>query len=86
MFAEVKLLLDNAADVIAVPISAVIDEGGRKHVYVLKGGTAEKREVTTGIFDDANIVITKGLSEKEAVIVKGQELIQDGSKVTVITK
>lgn len=86
MFAEVKLLLDKAVDVIAVPISAVIDEGGRKHVYVLKGDTAEKREVTTGIFDDEYIVISKGLSEKEAVIVKGQELIQDGSKVTVITK
>jgi hypothetical protein len=55
-------------------------------VYVLKGDIAEKREVLTGLFDDELIVITKGLSEKEAVIVKGQELIQDGSKVTVITK
>jgi HlyD family secretion protein len=86
MFAEVKLVLDKASDVTAVPISAVIDEGGRKHVYVLKGDMAEKREVSTGLFNDELIVITKGLSEKDTVIIKGQELIQDGSKVTVITK
>ena len=86
MFAEIKIVLDKTSDTLAIPISAVIDEGGKKHVYVLKGDIAEKREVLTGLFDDELIVITKGLSEKEAVIVKGQELIQDGSKVTVITK
>jgi multidrug efflux pump subunit AcrA (membrane-fusion protein) len=86
MFAEVKLALDKASDVIAVPISAVIDEGDKKFIYVLKGDSAEKREVSTGMFDDSLIVITKGLSENEAVIVKGQELVMDGSKVTVTTK
>lgn len=86
MFAEVKLALDKASDVIAVPISAVIDEGSKKFIYVLKGDSAEKREVSTGMFDDSLIVITKGLSENEAVIVKGQEQVMDGSKVTVTTK
>lgn len=86
MFAEIIIVLDKTSDTLAIPISAVIDEGGKKHVYILKGDIAEKREVSTGLFDDELIVITKGLSEKEAVIVKGQELIQDGSKVTVITK
>jgi multidrug efflux pump subunit AcrA (membrane-fusion protein) len=86
MFAEIKIVLDKASDTLAVPISAVIDEGGKKHVYVLKGDSAEKREVSTGLFDDELIVITKGLLDKEVVIVKGQELIQDGSKVTVTTK
>ena len=86
MFAEVKLEMDKASDTLAVPISAVIDEGGKKYVYILKGDSAEKREVSTGLFDDSLIVIPKGLSENEAVIVKGQELVMDGSKVTVTTK
>lgn len=86
MFAEAKIVLDKTSDTLAVPISAVIDENNKKYVYVLKGDIAEKREVITGLFDDELIAIAKGLSEKEAIIVKGQELIQDGSKVTVITK
>jgi multidrug efflux pump subunit AcrA (membrane-fusion protein) len=86
MFAEIRMVLDKASGILAVPISAVIDEGGKKYVYILKGDSAEKREVSTGLSDDEFIAITKGLSEKEAVIVKGQELIQDGSKVTVIVK
>jgi multidrug efflux pump subunit AcrA (membrane-fusion protein) len=86
MFAEIRMVLDKASGILAVPISAVIDEGGKKYVYILKGDSAEKREVSTGLSDDEFIAITKGLSEKETVIVKGQELIQDGSKVTVIVK
>ena len=86
MFAEIKLTLDKVPDTVAVPLSAVIDEGEKKYVYVLKGDSVEKREVTTGLSDDTLIVITKGLSENEAVIVKGQDLILDGSKVTVTTE
>lgn len=86
MFAEVKLALNKASDTISVPISAVIEEGGKKYLYVLKNDIAEKREVATGLSDDSRIVITKGLSVDEAVIVKGQEYLMDGSKVTVTTK
>ncbi len=80
------ILLYKDSGILSVKISAVIDEGGKKYVYILKGDSAEKREVSTGLSDDEFIAITKGLSEKETVIVKGQELIQDGSKVTVIVK
>jgi len=83
MFAEIRLTLDKAQNTVAVPISAVLDEGEKRFVYVLKGDSAEKREVSTGLFDDKLIVITKGLSENEAVIVRGQDMIMDGSKVTV---
>lgn len=83
MFAEIKLILDKAEDVVAVPISAVVDEGDKKYVYILKGDIAEKREVSTGLFNDELIEITKGLSENEILIIKGQELVLDGSKVTV---
>ncbi|HOH89590.1 MAG TPA: efflux RND transporter periplasmic adaptor subunit, partial [Bacillota bacterium] len=83
MFAEVKTVLDKVSDVIAVPISSVIEEGDKRFVYVLNGDIAEKREVSTGLFDDELIVIVKGLAENDAVIVKGQELIIDGSKVIV---
>lgn len=81
MFAEIKLALDKAEDVLAIPLSAVVNEGDKRFVYVVKNDIAEKREVSTGLFDDTHIVIIKGLSENDAVIVKGQELVIDGSKV-----
>lgn len=81
MFAEIKLALDKAEGVLAIPLSAVVNEGDKRFVYVVNNDIAEKREVSTGLFDDTHIVITKGLSENDAVIVKGQELVIDGSKV-----
>lgn len=81
MFAEIKFALDKAEDTLAIPLSAVVNEGDKRFVYVLRDDIAEKREVTTGLFDDELIVIVKGLSENDAVIIKGQELVIDGSKV-----
>jgi HlyD family secretion protein len=86
MFAEVKLSIERIDNTLSVPLTSVVDEGGLKYVYVLKGDKVEKRAVTTGIFDDKYIQVLKGITDGEEVVVKGQELIQDGSKVVVTEK
>ena len=62
-------------------------EKGRASVYVVVDGKAVKREVDTGIADDAYIEILKGVAENETVIIgppKVARFLRDGEKVSVI--
>jgi HlyD family secretion protein len=86
MFAEIKLKADKAEDVIAVPVSSVVDESGKKFVYVVNGDKAEKREITIGFSNDASVQVLSGLNEGETIVVKGQNQLTDGAKITIIEK
>ena len=57
---------------IAVPNSAIIDDGGRPVVYVQTGGeTFQRRPVETGIRDGDRIEIVSGLEVGERVVTVG---------------
>jgi len=86
MFAEIKIGVDKAENVLSVPLSAVIDDNGRKVVYVVKGDKAEKREISIGFSNNELVQVLSGVSEGEEVVVKGQNLLSDGSKVTVVER
>jgi len=86
MFAEIKLKADKAEDVIAVPVSSVVDESGKKFVYVVNGDKAEKREITIGFSNDASVQVLSGLNEGEIIVVKGQNQLTDGAIIRIIEK
>ncbi|USG63337.1 efflux RND transporter periplasmic adaptor subunit [Brevibacillus ruminantium] len=69
-----------------VPRKAVFDRDAKHFVYRVEGDTAKLVEVTTGDETSDVIVITSGLSEGDQIVVKGQTLLQDGKKVSVINK
>jgi multidrug efflux pump subunit AcrA (membrane-fusion protein) len=57
---------------LAVPRSALVDDGGRQVVFVHSGGeTFARREVQTGIVDGDWIEIVSGLSAGERVVSQG---------------
>jgi len=86
MFAEVRLKADTAKDVLAVPLSAVVEERDKKYVYVADGDRARKREVQTGLASEESIQIISGLNENESVIVKGQNFLSDGALINIVNK
>lgn len=57
---------------LAVPRSALVDDGGHQVVFVHSGGeTFARREVTSGMIDGYWIEITSGVSSGERVVSKG---------------
>lgn len=57
---------------IAIPVSAVIRQEGKNVVFVHTGGeTFERREVSLGIQDGANIEVIRGLQAGERVVSTG---------------
>jgi membrane fusion protein, heavy metal efflux system len=72
MFAKVALLLAKNADVLAVPKTAVLEEGGEKFVFVRTGDTFNRIDVQTGAEDDRNVEIKDGLVPDDEVVTQGQ--------------
>jgi len=68
---------------VAVPLYAVIDNEGRKVVFVEHKGKAQLRPVEIGRVLGDQVVIRNGLAPGERLVVKGQQLLADGASVTV---
>lgn len=77
----VPVLAGKAA--LAVPVSAVLDSGTRKLVYVARGeGVFEPREVTLGPRAGAFHPVLGGLSGGEQVVVRGNFLLDSQFQIT----
>ena len=87
MFANVRLVLSDKTNVLTLPLDAVMKKDGKDFVYTLdKDNVAHKQVVTTGVQDESQIEIKNGLSDGMQVVVKGQQFIDDNSKVNVVNK
>ena len=84
MFARVRLVLESAPEAVTVPQQAVVQmPNGTQVVYVVDGGKAVMRKVTTGIEQAGRVQISTGLQPGENVAVTGNEKLKDGMVVRV---
>jgi membrane fusion protein (multidrug efflux system) len=67
-------------DALVVPMSALVDLGGSKAVYVVEDAKAARRDVTLGPVIGEEVVV-EGLPPGTRVIVEGQHAIGPGQKV-----
>lgn len=74
---------NTAANKLIVPRKAVFDQNGKQYVFIVSGETAKQVEVATGESSSDEIEIVNGLTKEDHVVVKGQTLLKDGSKVKV---
>lgn len=86
MFARGVITLSVIPDAIVVPATAVVNYKDHPTVFVLNGATAVKPlQVTTGIREGDTIQILSGLAPGDKLVIKGQEGLNDKSKVRVET-
>lgn len=83
MFVDVSLVVDERADVAVVPRRAVVERGGRKVVFVVKGQKVEETEVRLGFGDDDVVEIVEGLEPGDRVVITGLETLTDQASVRV---
>lgn len=62
---------------------AVFEREGKQYVFKLEGDVAKQVEVATGAGSSDTIEITSGLAAGDQIVVKGQTLLHDGSKVSI---
>jgi HlyD family secretion protein len=68
---------------VMVPTAAVINQGGRAVVFLIKDQKAAMQPVTTGRQEAGYVEILTGLRGGESVIIDGQAGLKDGDKIAV---
>lgn len=81
---ETKLKTYTNSNTIAVQRNLVMWDGQNKYVFVENGGVAQKRIVSVGEESGMEIEIKSGLNAGDKLIVEGQSLVNDGSKLKLI--
>lgn len=81
MYADVTLVLEKTPDAVVVPDTALLFEGSKKFVYVVRQGKAHRVAVETGFDDGVEAEILSGLNGGEQVVVAGKESLTEGKTV-----
>ena len=84
MFARVSLVLGRHTGVVVPRDSLQTDPGtGRYYLYVVRDGRAVLRNVRLGIAREDRVEILDGVAAGEEVVVRGQNRLAHGRRVTV---
>ncbi|MBL7150521.1 efflux RND transporter periplasmic adaptor subunit [Candidatus Microgenomates bacterium] len=82
MNGDIEIILEKKEDVLAVPLSAVMEKNDKHYVFLVKNGIAKKQEIKTGLETDTEIEILEGINEKDELIAEKLSKIKEGQKIS----
>lgn len=92
MYARVRLITDVIQDAVVIPSDAIVYRNSKPFVFVVQGepdadgkGSVRMASVTEGLTVDNRTEIQEGLKKGDAIIIKGQSILSDGSKVRILS-
>jgi HlyD family secretion protein len=68
---------------VVIPMKALLESGNRSTVFVIRDGVTQRREITTGLRNDEEIEVLKGLAAGETVAVSNIRVLTDRMPVVV---
>ncbi|MBA2132003.1 efflux RND transporter periplasmic adaptor subunit [Capillibacterium thermochitinicola] len=77
------LTINENRNQLLIPVGTVLYDGEQTYVYVVEGGYAVRRNITTGLTTGESVVVTAGLDEGMRVISRGQHQVKNGMAVEV---
>jgi multidrug efflux pump subunit AcrA (membrane-fusion protein) len=93
MFAKVKVITERKENIVKIPAAGVINRFGEQYVYIIEQDEEDpeitivrKRIITPGILIDGVVEIQSGLTPNEEIVIRGQTLLDDGSRVNIIER
>ncbi|KPU45134.1 macrolide export protein MacA [Oxobacter pfennigii] len=84
MFAKVEFSTDTVNDAIIVKKESIKEKEGKSYVYVVENDAAVEKEVAIGMDTGSLVEVISGLNEGENIIVKGQDYVENGTKVKIV--
>ncbi|HXW52065.1 MAG TPA: efflux RND transporter periplasmic adaptor subunit, partial [Candidatus Acidoferrales bacterium] len=83
MSCDVDLITGEAKNALVVPLAAVVDDGSKHYVYVVRRNKAVKVQVQKGLASDTDVVITSGLRSGDSIATTNVKELKDGAPVKV---
>ena len=98
MFGEFFIESQNHSNSLVIPEAALLPQTEVKinretglqnpvkkyFLFVVENGSAKLKEVKTGIFNNGQVEINKGLNAGDSIIIVGQNIVKEGQSVKVI--
>jgi len=89
MFAKVRIITETKEGVVKIPASAVVNRFGEQYVFSVDktapdAPVARKRLIVPGIVIDGVMEVRQGIAPDEEIVVRGQTLLEEGSRVNII--
>lgn len=69
---------------IIIPVQAVVETSQGSEVFTINNDVAQMHLIQLGAVNSDKAVVTSGLNAGENIVIAGQDLISDGSKVRVV--
>ena len=91
MFARVQIVTERREDIVKIPIGGMVTRFGEQFVFTVDYSdpeipVARRRPIVPGIQIDGIMEVRSGLMPHEEVVVRGQSLLEDGSRVNIIDR
>ncbi len=83
MFSKVNIVSEMHKNVLAIPVSCIINQDDHKTIFVVSNGVAKLVPIEEGIESDGMVEVKSGISLSDEVVVQGEDTIHDGQKVKV---
>jgi membrane fusion protein, multidrug efflux system len=84
MFARVNIVYERRQDALQLPRTAILDADGQQSVFVVAGGKAEQRTISTGLANGGWIEVLDGLEGSEQIVTVGQAGLKTGTLVKIV--
>ncbi len=81
MYGDVTLEIEKLPNALVIPDVALVVEGSKKFIWVVRDGTAHRVQVEIGLDDGTQVEIRSGLSAGEQLVVAGKEGLAEGKLV-----
>jgi multidrug efflux pump subunit AcrA (membrane-fusion protein) len=93
MFAKVRIVTERKNNIVKIPSGAMIQRFGQNYIFAVETDPADpafriarRKTIVPGILIDGVLEVQQGLLPDEEVIVRGQTLLDDGSRINVIDR
>jgi HlyD family secretion protein len=81
MSGSVDIEVNAVSGALTIPIEAVLDDSGKKYVFVVKADKVKRVEITTGALTDTRAQVLTGLSAGDTVATNNLTALKDGMTV-----
>ncbi len=83
-FVKVRITTDQHHDALAIPKTALVEEGALRSVFVAEADTVRKVEIRTGLYDESHVEVLDGVFAGDRVVTMGQGGLRTGSHIDVL--
>lgn len=84
MFVRADIITDRRDSVIVIPKNIILSRQKGKTVFIVDRGVASERIIETGLENEDETEVTRGLSKNDRIVTSGFETLSNRSKVKII--